>query len=55
MGWASAPAANVLGVIVVAVNSSAYLAEDIFRAGASVHPAGPITGRRLLGMNGFRP
>jgi polar amino acid transport system substrate-binding protein len=42
---------NVLGVIVMAVNSSAYLAE-IFRAGIQSIPTGQYEAAASLGMNG---
>lgn len=44
---------NVLGVIVMAVNSSAYLAE-IFRAGIQSIPQGQYEAAASLGMNGFQ-
>jgi polar amino acid transport system substrate-binding protein len=42
---------NLLGIIVMAVNSSAYLAE-IFRAGIQSIPAGQYEAAESLGMNG---
>lgn len=44
---------NVLGVIVMAINSSAYLAE-IFRAGIQSIPQGQYEAAASLGMNNFQ-
>ncbi|MGI6230280.1 MAG: amino acid ABC transporter permease [Tractidigestivibacter sp.] len=44
---------NVLGVIVMAINSSAYLAE-IFRAGIQSIPRGQYEAAASLGMNSFQ-
>ncbi len=44
---------NILGIVVMALNSSAYLAE-IFRAGIQSIPRGQNEAASSLGMNGFQ-